>query len=314
MAVVALAVPVLAAAVYMRAPSRHVEPPPPARVEAPPAAASPNGPSFDVVRVAPGGAAVLAGRAQPGARVVVTDGASTVGEAQADGRGEWVLIPAAPIPPGGRELTLVSRTPDGAELRGDTVLLVVPPAPAAGMAAAAPPTAALVLPPGGEARMLNTSDAAPRGTALALATVDYDDKGEIRFAGTARPGAAVRVYVDNAPAGDAVADPMGRWSIKPPAAVATGVHRLRVDQLAAAGRVQARVEVPFQRSSLPAADLANGRVVVQPGQTLWRMARAAYGSGVRYTVIYLANREQIRDPKLIYPGQAFAVPDGPRPP
>ena len=49
-------------------------------------------------------------------------------------------------------------------------------------------------------------------------------------------------------------------------------------------------------------------MVVQPGQTLWRLARGAYGSGARYTVIYLANRDQIRDPGLIYPGQAFAVP------
>ena len=29
---------------------------------------------------------------------------------------------------------------------------------------------------------------------------------------------------------------------------------------------------------------------------------------MRYTVIYLANREQIRDPELIYPGQVFATP------
>jgi nucleoid-associated protein YgaU len=33
-----------------------------------------------------------------------------------------------------------------------------------------------------------------------------------------------------------------------------------------------------------------------------------YGKGIRYTVIYNANREQIRDPDLIYPGQVFFVP------
>ena len=38
------------------------------------------------------------------------------------------------------------------------------------------------------------------------------------------------------------------------------------------------------------------RVVVQPGHSLWRIARRVYGSGVRYTVIYQANRDQIRDP------------------
>jgi nucleoid-associated protein YgaU len=48
--------------------------------------------------------------------------------------------------------------------------------------------------------------------------------------------------------------------------------------------------------------------VVQPGNSLWKLARESYGQGVRYTVIYEANKEQISNPDLIYPGQVFAVP------
>ena len=51
-----------------------------------------------------------------------------------------------------------------------------------------------------------------------------------------------------------------------------------------------------------------GHVVIQPGNNLWRISRVIYGRGVEYTVIYQANREQIRDPDLIYPGQIFATP------
>ena len=47
---------------------------------------------------------------------------------------------------------------------------------------------------------------------------------------------------------------------------------------------------------------------MQPGTNLWRIASQAYGSGLRYTVIYQANQGQIRDPNLIYPGQVLAVP------
>lgn len=87
-----------------------------------------------------------------------------------------------------------------------------------------------------------------------------------------------------------------------------GRHALRVDQLAGS-EVTARVEVPFQRESLPAAPPgAPPQVVVQPGNNLWRIARQVYGRGTRFTVIYAANREQIRDPRLIYPGQVFALP------
>ncbi len=51
-----------------------------------------------------------------------------------------------------------------------------------------------------------------------------------------------------------------------------------------------------------------GLVVVQPGNNLWNIARVLYGKGIRYTTIYEANREQIRDPDLIYPGQVFKAP------
>ena len=171
----------------------------------------------------------------------------------------------------------------------------------------------MLLPQSGTPRVLQGTPGAgpapaPGSTRLALGIVDYDDQGGIRFAGIAPPGAPVRVYVDNVPAGSAVADAKGQWSLTPDDFVPAGLHKLRVDQLTSAGKVQARVELPFQRTELPAGDLASGRVVIQPGQNLWQLARRAYGSGVRYTVIYLANRDQIRDPKLIYPGQAFTVP------
>ena len=52
----------------------------------------------------------------------------------------------------------------------------------------------------------------------------------------------------------------------------------------------------------------NGRVVIQPGNNLWRISRVIYGQGVQYTIIYQANKDQIRNPHLIYPGQIFATP------
>jgi nucleoid-associated protein YgaU len=56
-----------------------------------------------------------------------------------------------------------------------------------------------------------------------------------------------------------------------------------------------------------------GRVVIQPGNNLWKLSRVIYGRGKHYTVIYEANREQIRNPNRIYPGQIFTTPDA-RPP
>src|SRR6266404_2376763 len=47
---------------------------------------------------------------------------------------------------------------------------------------------------------------------------------------------------------------------------------------------------------------------VSRGDSLWRISRLTYGDGTRYAVIYKANREQIRNPNLIYPGQLFVLP------
>jgi nucleoid-associated protein YgaU len=49
-------------------------------------------------------------------------------------------------------------------------------------------------------------------------------------------------------------------------------------------------------------------VTVQPGFTLWGIAQDRYGDGVLYVQVFEANKEKIKDPNLIYPGQVFAVP------
>ncbi|WP_279483294.1 LysM peptidoglycan-binding domain-containing protein [Aureimonas sp. SK2] len=53
---------------------------------------------------------------------------------------------------------------------------------------------------------------------------------------------------------------------------------------------------------------AASRVIIRRGDTLWRISRETYGRGSRYTVIYLANGDQIRNPDRIYPGQVFRMP------
>ncbi len=46
------------------------------------------------------------------------------------------------------------------------------------------------------------------------------------------------------------------------------------------------------------------------GDSLWRISKRVYGKGLRFTVIYEANQQQIRDPGRIYPGQVFVLPTG----
>jgi hypothetical protein len=147
----------------------------------------------------------------------------------------------------------------------------------------------------------------PQG-GVSVDAVDYAEGGDVQFAGRANPGGSVRLYLDNRHIGDAQADSEGRWNLRPADPIPPGVFDLRADRVDTAGRVTGRVQMPFQRSEAPPAALREGTVVVQPGQNLWRIARQTYGRGVRFSVIYAANRDVIRDPNMIFPGQVFALP------
>jgi nucleoid-associated protein YgaU len=70
----------------------------------------------------------------------------------------------------------------------------------------------------------------------------------------------------------------------------------------------AGIDEPGGRAAGEVVPARPGHVVIQPGNNLWRISRVIYGRGIEYTVIYQANRDQIRDPDLIFPGQIFLTP------
>ncbi len=47
---------------------------------------------------------------------------------------------------------------------------------------------------------------------------------------------------------------------------------------------------------------------VARGDSLWRISRMTYGEGTHYSLVFRANRDRIRNPDRIYPGQVFVLP------
>jgi nucleoid-associated protein YgaU len=280
-----------------------------------PAASAPAGPmapKFELVRVAPDGMVVMAGLAPPKASVTVwLDGAELL-QAGADRRGEWATVTLDPLQPGQRQLALTAKTGDGTVLKGDAPVLVLIPEHDTKLARRAQPTAVrLAAKPGDASQVLQPADPKRQpGDKLRVDSIDYDSDGNLVVSGAVPKDQAVRVYLDNEPVGAA---PSGEtaFQVRPAAPVPQGVHQLRVDSLAPDGQVVARVEIPFLREADAGALKVGADApvwVVQPGNSLWRIARRIYGRGILYTVIYEANDGQIRDPDLIYPGQVFTLP------
>jgi nucleoid-associated protein YgaU len=161
---------------------------------------------------------------------------------------------------------------------------------------------------GQAARILQGPKEGVRSGDLSLDSINYDDKGNLSIEGKAPEGARVQLYLDNKFVGTAESEKDGKWQVKPSQEVPPGNYTLRVDQVADAGNVRSRLEIPFARAA-PIADLPEGSfVIVQPGNSLWRLARRTYGSGFEFVQIYRANSDQIRNPDLIYPGQIFTLP------
>ncbi|MFP3383197.1 LysM peptidoglycan-binding domain-containing protein [Tritonibacter sp. SIMBA_163] len=156
---------------------------------------------------------------------------------------------------------------------------------------------------------------------VALDTISYTETGDVQLAGRAQPEALVRVYLDNSPVTDIATASDGRWSTAL-TSVAPGIYTLRLDEISLAdGSVSSRLETPFKReapevlqpaleagSSPDASAPAIQVVTVQEGDSLWAISQERYGSGFLYVRVFEANKSDIRDPDLIYPGQIFTLP------
>ncbi len=119
--------------------------------------------------------------------------------------------------------------------------------------------------------------------------------------------AADPVRVDTTPASDPApeAAPAAAETPVPDTATPAAVPEVAAaDAPAPAAEPVASAEVAPAPVPRPAAQV----ITVQPGFTLWGIAQDMMGQGEMYVQVYEANKDQIRDPDLIYPGQVFTLP------
>ncbi len=310
-------------------------PPMPAPPLMPAKQPDPEPPAFDLVRVEPDGSVVVAGRSSGNASVTLLRNGEPWDRATANATGQFAMTPK-PLPSGTHELSLSASLPDGRSAGSVQIVTVDVPIVRGGdvvVALVAPdrPTQVLSPPkpvaPGPTVGMTGKTDApAPppeQRRNVEIATVEQEVGGTFFAAGTAHPGATVRLYVNDSYLATAIAGPDGRWSFSVGKGLTEGSYRVRLDDVRNTdGKVLSRAEVPFEFASRPPlqgslAKTTDAATVVVPevktttvarGDSLWRISQRVYGNGRRYIVIHRANEEQIRNPDLIYPGQVFVLP------
>lgn len=286
-------------------------------------------PSFDTVRVETGGEAVIAGHAAPGTEVVAKLNGEIVASTTATADGSFVMIPTRALPAGAGALTLETKINGIVQISAQTVAIAVKPKGEGENIVA-------VITPDAPTKIVQAP--ATKSETVTLDTVDYGASGNIQFAGRGTANSSVRLYADNIFLGEVKADAEGKWNYDGGISIVAGVHTLRVDELAANGDVKSRIESPFKREeALKAAEAATPmaklvpapaaadapvkmaesaapvarqpiQITVQPGDNLWVISRNVYGFGRHYTVIFEANKQIIKNPRMIFPGQIISAP------
>jgi nucleoid-associated protein YgaU len=141
-------------------------------------------------------------------------------------------------------------------------------------------------------------------------------KRETPEALAAASGEKVASAETQAPAADTAATvPETTTEATTPAADGTATQTAAADTTAQASTDAATTATPTEaadatQATAPAASVtpASVTVTVQPGFTLWGIAKRQFGDGILYVQVYEANKDKIKDPDLIYPGQVFTLP------
>ncbi|MDC1376184.1 LysM peptidoglycan-binding domain-containing protein [Amylibacter sp.] len=256
-----------------------------------------NNPAFDLVRVDEDGSAIIAGSAKPNSEVRLLVDGKELETAETDASGAFAILTT--IPSGEKPLELQLEDVNDSNIKSADTVLIIPNKEAEGSG-----PKIIIAESDGKIIVQEQNDVAPKIQPLSLDTINYAASGDVILAGRASSEQIVRVYVDNKPVvlGE-VTD--GKWNFEIPN-IEEGIYTLRVDAINNEGKVVDRVESPFQRVI---REMEDGQATIQPGFTLWKLAELKYGFGMRYVQIFEVNRDSIKDPDLIYPGQVFQIPE-----
>ena len=270
-------------------------------------------PTFDVANFSRDGASVIAGRSSPEIQVRVLANSISVAEETTTPSGEFTAIFSLELSPEPIEIKLAAVSPiDGSLVYSRETLFAILLEDQEG--SGADKIEQIQIAELEEGIVVSSPD-----NELLLEVVTYEDSGEISLSGSGDPNNEARILLDGNLIQSEDITEEGKWTAEL-SEVEPGDYFLTIDEVGDEGNVIEKVETPLRIEPPEQAMEAQEKiqenpklatlVTVQKGFTLWGISRRNYGLGRLYVRIYNANKDQIDDPDLIYPGQIFVVPVG----
>ena len=263
-------------------------------------------PTFDVINLSEDNTLVIGGRGAINKNVKIFNGGQLIGEVMTNQFGEFVFIEK--LTPGYYDLSLLSNG-----IKSQKSVSIIAPETSKALANGD----VNILPSESEAIItLNNADgtvdkviqgANNSAKNLSFDSLSYSSEGTLNLSGKALPGSRVDVYIGKKLLGTAVADDNGFWNLALDNPIKPGDYILRFNELQN-NKIVESLETPIRQENLEEINISESAIIVQPGNSLWRISRRFYGKGVLYTLIFKANNNLIDDPDLIFPVQIFNVP------
>ena len=255
--------------------------------------------TFDVIRITPQGDAVMAGKTEPNIEIFIFDSDTKLSSVLSDPNGEWVWVSKIPLEKGIKKLRLFHIDEKGIKHESDENVVIF----LEGDLKNSPIVAKFLSSDGEDIEIYNKGDFI---NGMSIDYVNYLPNLDILISGQMIPNKRIEFFVDNEIIGNVTSDDFGSWNFT--YNLKSYNEDFEVLAVSIIENKEVTLTIPLSYTEFSSIELDKRKFVVQPGNSLWRIARKTLGGGIFYTEIFKSNYAKISDPNLIFPGQVFIIP------
>ncbi len=260
--------------------------------------------TFDLVRISKNGDVVMAGKSEPNEVIELLDGQEILAELVSDANGDWIWIKDSPLKNGIKKFKLNYKDNTRNKNKSDQMIIVL-------IDNKTKPKVARLS--NSDVKNIDVLNLENISDGITLDVLSYSPTGLVILSGRTLPNNELNILKAKKNIGKTQSGEDGKWKF------ILEEHNLSDQKLSIKTNIngedvilsynQAELKKRFVNKNF---EFVNKKIVVQQGNSLWRIARKTLGGGIFYTEIYKNNFQKIKNPNLIYPGQVFNIPKKPK--
>ena len=257
--------------------------------------------TFDIVRISKTGDIVIAGKSEPNETIELLDGEEIIAEVISDENGEWIWVSELTIKSGIKKFKLQYKNNlNKSSISDQTVIILVD-----NESNSVPKVARVFR---SDVENIDILNLEKLNDAITLDFLSYSPPGLIIMSGRTISNTEIEILKSSEVLGKTKSNENGVWKFiinKNDANEEISIKTTISGETLILTYDEAEIKKRFKNTNF---EFYDDRIIVQKGNSLWRIARKTLGGGIFYTEIYKNNLAKIKNPNLIYPGQVFNIP------